>query len=75
MKKNIATEIQEMVAAGDATIVADNKFVDANGNPAKVRNMDSINDPLEIGDEITIPQDYKVIAESDTYKMYFFQSC
>ena len=62
MKKNIATEIQEMVAAGDATIVADNKFVDANGNPAKVRNMDSINDPLEIGDEITIPKDYKVIA-------------
>lgn len=62
MKKNIATEIQEMVAAGDATVVADNKFTDANGNPAKVRNMDSINDPLEIGDQITIPADFKVLS-------------
>lgn len=61
-KKNIATEIQEMVAAGDATIVADNKFSGADGAPLKVRNMESTNDPLEVGDEITIPADYKVIA-------------
>ena len=61
-KKNIATEIQEMVAAGDATVVADNKFSGADGAPLKVRNMESTNDPLEVGDEITIPTDYKVIA-------------
>lgn len=60
-KKNIAAEIQELVNAGEATIVADNKFVDANGNPAKVRSMESTNDPLEAGDEITIPTDYQVI--------------
>lgn len=61
-KKNIATEIQEMVAAGDAVVVADNKFSGADGAPLKVRNMESTNDPLEVGDEITIPTDYKVIA-------------
>lgn len=61
-KKNIATEIQEMVAAGDATVVADNKFSGADGAPLKVRSMESTNDPLEVGDEITIPTDYKVIA-------------
>lgn len=61
-KKNIATEIQELVAAGEATIVENKKFVDANGNPAKVRSMESTNDPLEIGDEITIPADFTVIA-------------
>ena len=61
-KKNIATEIQEMVAAGDATGVADDKFSGADGAPLKVRSMESTNDPLEVGDEITIPTDYKVIA-------------
>ena len=61
-KKNIATEIQEMVAAGDATVVADNKFSGADGAPLRVRSMESTNDPLEVGDEITIPTDYKVIA-------------
>lgn len=61
-KKNIATEIQELVAAGEATVVADNKFVGSDGAPAKVRSMESTNDPLEVGDEITIPEDYQVIA-------------
>ena len=61
-KKNIATEILEMIAAGDATVVAGNKFSGADGAPLKVRSMESTNDPLEVGDEITIPTDYKVIA-------------
>lgn len=61
-KKNVAVEIQDLVAAGEAIVVADNKFTDANGNPVKVRNMESTNDPLEIGDEITIPADYQVIS-------------
>lgn len=61
-KKNVATEIQDMIAAGEAVAVENNKFVDANGNPAKVRSMESTNDPLEVGDEITIPADYKVIG-------------
>lgn len=61
-KKNISVEIEELVAAGEATVVADNKFVGADGTALKVRSMESTNDPLEIGDEITIPQDFKVIA-------------
>lgn len=61
-KKNVAVEIEELVNAGEATIVADNKFTDANGAPVRVRSMESLNDPLEVGDEITIPTDYKVIA-------------
>lgn len=61
-KKNIANEIQDLVAAGEAVVVADNKFTGADGAPVKVRSMESTNDPLEVGDEITIPQDYKVIA-------------
>lgn len=59
-KLTIAQEIQEMINGG-ATAVEGNKFMDADGNALKVRNMDSTNDPLEIGDEITIPTDYKVV--------------
>ena len=59
-KLTIAQEIAEMVNGG-ATVVEDNKFVGTDGNPLKVRNMDSTNDPLEVGDEITIPTDFKVV--------------
>ena len=69
MKKTIAAEIEEMVAAG-AQKVVDNKFTDANGNALKVRNMDLSNDPLEIGDEITIPADYQVIKVDINGNMY-----
>lgn len=59
-KLTIAQEIAEMVNGG-ASVVENNKFANADGTPLKVRNMDSTNDPLEIGDEITIPTDYKVV--------------
>lgn len=61
-KKNINAEIEILLNNGDATLATDNKFVDSNGNKLGVRSMDSINDPLEIGDEITIPADYKVLT-------------
>lgn len=60
-KKTVANEIQEMIAAG-AVAVENNKFSNADGTPMKVRSMESTNDPLEIGDEITIPTDYKVLG-------------
>lgn len=59
-KKSIEAEVQEMIAGG-AVVVADNKFTSTDGSPLKVRNMESTNDPLEVGDEITIPADYKVL--------------
>lgn len=61
-KKNIAAEIESLINSGDAALAADNKFVDKDGKALGVRSMDSINDPLEIGDEITIPADYKVLT-------------
>ena len=59
-KKNLATEIAEAIAAG-AVAQPDNKFVDANGQPIKVRSMESTYDPLEVGHVLTIPTDYKVL--------------
>ena len=61
-KKNIAAEIENLINSGNAALAADNKFVDSTGNALGVRSMDSVNDPLEVGDEITIPQDYKVLT-------------
>ena len=61
-KKVLADEINAMVAAG-ATKVENNLFLDANGNPLQIRNMESTNDPLEIGDVITVPTDYTVLTE------------
>ena len=60
MKNTIAKEVEEMIAGG-AVKVENKTFQDADGKPLKVRNMDATNDPLEIGDEITIPQDYEVL--------------
>lgn len=60
-KKNISAEIEALVNSGNATLAADNKFTDKDGNALGVRSMDSINDPLEVGDVITIPADYKVL--------------
>lgn len=59
-KVTIADEIATMIQAG-ATLAADNKFTDTEGNALRVRSMESMNDPLEVGDEITIPEDYKVL--------------
>lgn len=59
-KKNIATEIAEALANG-AVAQPENKFLDKDGNPLKVRSMESTYDPLEVGDVLTIPVDYKVI--------------
>ena len=61
-KKNINAEIETLINSGNAAYAADNKFVDSDGNALGVRSMDSINDPLEIGDEISIPADYKVLT-------------
>lgn len=59
-KKNLAIEIAEALASG-AVAQADNKFLDGNGQPLKVRSMESTYDPLEVGDIISIPTDYKVL--------------
>lgn len=61
MKKTIANEIQEMLNSG-ATMVESNKFENADGTPMKVRSMEGLNDPLEVGDKVTVPEDFKVIA-------------
>lgn len=53
MAKTIDIEISEMLAAGKATAVADNKFGKA------VRNVDQ--DPLGVDDIFIIPTDYKVL--------------
>lgn len=60
-KKNLAIEIAEAISAGTAVAQPDNKFLDKDGNPLKVRQMESTYDPLEKGDIITIPTDYKVL--------------
>ncbi len=59
-KKNLATEIADAIVAG-AVAQPDNKFLDADGNPVKVRSMESTYDPLEVGDVLTIPTEYKVL--------------
>lgn len=61
-KKNINAEIEALINSGNATLAADNKFVDKDGKALGVRSMDSINDPLEVGDIISIPADYKVLT-------------
>lgn len=61
-KKNIAAEIESLINSGNASYAEGNKFVDKDGNALGVRSMDSINDPLEVEDEITIPTDYKVLT-------------
>lgn len=59
-KKTLALEIAEALNAG-AVAQPDNKFLDSNGQPVKVRSMESTYDPLEVGDVLTIPADYKVL--------------
>lgn len=59
-KVSVSAEIESLVKAGDI-VVENNKFLDADGNALRVRSMESTNDPLEVGDEITIPTDYKVL--------------
>lgn len=60
-KKNLNVEIAELIASGEAVAAADNKFLDKDGNPIKVRQMESTYDPLEKDDVLTIPTDYKVL--------------
>lgn len=60
-KKTVAVEIEEMVKAGNAVVVEDGKFADENGNPTRIRSMESMNDPLEIGDSFKVPTDYTVL--------------
>lgn len=70
-KLSVNVEIENLVAAGDV-VVENGKFEDADGNAIRIRNMESTNDPLEVGDEITIPADYKVLKTkiNDTTALY-----
>ena len=61
-KKNIQAEIENLINSGNASYAEGNKFVDKDGNALNVRSMDSINDPLEVDDVISIPADYKVLT-------------
>lgn len=60
-KKILSDEIAAVIASGEATKAADNKFVNASGQPLQIRSMESVSDPLEVGDIITIPTDYQVL--------------
>jgi hypothetical protein len=70
-KISVNDEIANLVKAGDVE-VANNSFEDAEGNPARIRSMESTNDPLEVGDEITVPTDFKVLETkiNDTTARY-----
>lgn len=59
-KMTIAQEVEAALASG-SVVELTNKFVDSTGNPVKVRSMESSSDPLEVGDIIAIPVDYKVL--------------
>lgn len=53
MARSVDQEILDLVRSGQATEVANNKF------GKRVRNVDQ--DPLDVGDQFTIPQNYKVL--------------
>ena len=59
-KLTIAQEIAAAITAG-AVAQPDNKFLDKDGNPLKVRSMESTYDPLQVGDLLTIPTDFTVL--------------
>lgn len=61
-KKTIASEIAEALASGKVTKVENNQFLNADGKALQVRSMESTNDPLQVGDEVTIPADYQVLS-------------
>ena len=68
-KVNLVEAIKSLVDAGDVTIVEDKNFI-VNGQEQRVRSMDSINDALEVGDIVIIPQDYTVLAVTINDKQY-----
>ena len=53
MARSVEQEINDLLKSGQVTAVADNKF------GKRVRNVDQ--DPLDEGDQFTIPADYKVL--------------
>lgn len=53
MARSPKDEMLDLIRAGQATEVADNKF------GKRVRNVDQ--DPMDVNDEFTIPADYKVL--------------
>lgn len=59
-KKNLAGAIAEALANG-AVAQAENKFLNAKGEPVRVRQMESDYDPLEEGDVLHIPENYQVL--------------
>lgn len=58
MARNPKDEALDMIQAGLATKAADNKF------GKRVRNVDQ--DPMDVNDEFTIPEDYEVLLQSIT---------
>jgi hypothetical protein len=59
-KLSISDEIAALIKAGDV-LVSNNKFEDENGEALLIRSMESTSDPLEVGDIISVPTDYKVL--------------
>lgn len=53
MARSAQDELQDLINSGSVTKVNDNKF------GARVRNVDQ--DPMDVNDEFTIPQDYTVV--------------
>lgn len=76
-KKILSDEIAAVIASGAATKVEGNKFVTADGQPLQIRSMESVSDPLEVGDVITIPTDYQVLSMpvGDTQACFIYAEC
>ena len=63
MKKTIAVEVAEAIANGSERVV-DGSFKNSNGEPIRVRSMESSYDPLEVGDRFTVPTTPEVLKMS-----------
>jgi hypothetical protein len=64
-KLSVDAEIELLLKSGDV-LVESGRFEDKDGKALLVRSMESTSDPLEVGDIIIIPQDYKVLKTKFT---------
>lgn len=60
-KKTLSAEMAEMLASGKVTKAASNSFLAKDGKPLATRSMESLSDPLELGDIISIPTTWEVL--------------
>lgn len=72
-RKTIFNEYSEAISIG-AVPVSNNKFLNADGTPMRIRSMELFDNYLEKGAEITIPKDYRVfsINENNINTLFIF---